>query len=201
MRKFTPQEDAFIIANMLLLPQKTMAKMLGRADSVVRQRLNRLGYFVPKEVAQHFARESFIKPGNVPVNKGVKMSKMVYKKCAPTMFKKGQLPKNTKHNGAITTRIDNRGVKGLWIRISQSKWEPLSRNKWKKYRGDIPDGMIIIHKDGNALNCKISNLKMISKRENAIRNSIHNLPKEIVKQKLLIGAFNRKINNYVKNNQ
>lgn len=148
-----------------------------------------------------FAAQSRIKPGNVPANKGKKMAKSVYRKVAKTMFKKGQLPVNTKFDGAITTRTDNRGVKQLWIRISKANWMPLSRYKWQKHRGPIPQGMIVIHKDGNPMNCKVSNLKLISKAENAIRNSIHfNYPKELVKQKLLLGAFKRKINNYVKNN-
>ena len=38
---------------------------------------------------------------------------------------------------------------------------------WKKFFGDIPDGFIIHHKDGNKLNNDISNLVLMSLKEHA----------------------------------
>lgn len=41
---------------------------------------------------------------------------------------------------------------------------------WKKYYGDIPDGMIVHHIDGNKRNNDITNLKLMSIREH---NRLH----------------------------
>jgi hypothetical protein len=85
-------------------------------------------------------------------------------------FKKGMHPKNTKHDGAITVRTDNRGVKVLHIRTALNKWEYLSRHTWREHHGDIPAGCLIVHRDGDTLNCSIENLECITKAENARRN-------------------------------
>lgn len=116
-------------------------------------------------------RRGVFKKGLVPFNKGKKMSRAMYKKCAPTMFKKGQLPKNTKEaDGAITIRYDNRGVAVPHIRLSLGKWEYLARHVWRQANGEIPKGHIVIHKDGDSMNCEIDNLELISRADNARRN-------------------------------
>lgn len=53
----------------------------------------------------------------------------------------------------------------LWER-----WEFLHRAIWEEHNGPIPDGMYVIFKDNNKLNCDIDNLMLISKAENAIMN-------------------------------
>lgn len=42
--------------------------------------------------------------------------------------------------------------------------EPLRRVVWKKHYGEIPDHYMIIHLNGNRLDCRIENLAMIPKR-------------------------------------
>jgi hypothetical protein len=85
-------------------------------------------------------------------------------------FKKGQLPKNTLYDGAIRTRRDKTGAPYQFIRISQGKWVLLHRHMWEQAHGPVPKDMLITFIDGNALNCTLANLKMITKRENAMRN-------------------------------
>ena len=90
-------------------------------------------------------------------------------------FKKGHLPANTLHNGAITLR-NHRSVKNgkiyptLYIRIAQAKWQPLQRFIWEKHHGPVPTKHCVIFKDGNSLHCDIENLECISFAENARRN-------------------------------
>lgn len=116
-------------------------------------------------------RRGVFKKGLVPFNKGRKMPAEIYAQCAPTMFKKGQKPKNTKQaDGTITIRYDNRGVAVPHIRISLGKWEYLARHTWREHRGEIPKGHIVIHKDGDSMNCDIDNLELISRADNARRN-------------------------------
>jgi hypothetical protein len=86
-------------------------------------------------------------------------------------FKKGFLPANTLHDGAITIRTDSKTQRQYkYIRTAKAKWELLSRVTWVKHHGAIPKNMIVTFKDGDTLNCDISNLTLITMRENALRN-------------------------------
>jgi len=86
-------------------------------------------------------------------------------------FKKGLVPANTLHDGAITTRTDSKTQRPYkYIRTAPRKWELLSRVNWVKMHGPIPENMIVTFKDGDQLNCEPDNLMLITKRENALRN-------------------------------
>jgi hypothetical protein len=136
----------------------------------------------------------------VPPNKGKGMSKEIREKVSRTWFPSGHLPYNTKEDGIIVGRIDKTGRKYLYIRERVSKWELLHRHLWRNHHGEIPPGMIVAFKDGNTENCVIENLELITREDNMMRNTIHNLPEEIRNTKLLIGSLNRKINKHGKNN-
>lgn len=117
------------------------------------------------------AKRGVFKKGHETFNKGKKMPADVYTRCAPTMFKKGQLPKNTKEgDGAISIRYDNRGVPVKHIRIALGKWVYLSRYNYEKHIGPIPPGHIVIYKDGDTMNCEPGNLALMSRADNARRN-------------------------------
>ena len=90
-----------------------------------------------------------------------------------TQFKKGQRPQNELPVGSIV--VNSEGYK---IRKKQmdgtlwERWEFLHRAVWREHYGEIPEGMMIIFKDNNRLNCDISNLMMITKNENAVMNKL-----------------------------
>ena len=90
-----------------------------------------------------------------------------------TQFKKGQRPQNELPVGAVV--VNSEGYK---IRKKQmdgtlwERWEFLHRAVWREHYGEIPEGMMIIFKDNNRLNCDISNLMMITKNENAVMNKL-----------------------------
>jgi hypothetical protein len=86
-------------------------------------------------------------------------------------FKKGLVPANTLHDGAITIRTDSKTKRQYkYIRIAKAKWDQLSRHTWVKHHGAIPKNKMVSFIDGDQLNCDISNLMLITKRENALRN-------------------------------
>jgi hypothetical protein len=87
-----------------------------------------------------------------------------------TEFKKGMLPHNTKHDGYIGIRKDKTGRPYKVIRLSLGKWETYNRYVWKQHHGAIPKGMLVIHKDGDALNCQIDNLELMTRKANVMRN-------------------------------
>lgn len=91
-----------------------------------------------------------------------------------SQFKKGQLPPNTLHDGAITIRRDHpkdrKGRPYKWIRVALGKWIHYHRYLWVKKNGPVPPGHMVVFKDGDTMNTKMSNLKLISMAENARRN-------------------------------
>jgi len=132
-------------------------------------------------------------PGNSPANKGLKMSAEVRAKAEPTMFKKGDLPHNTKKDGDITIRADKRGIFYQFIRISNGKWESLHRWNWMQAHGPIPKGMNLIFKDRNTLNAELNNLELLTDAELMQRNTIHNYPEDLKEVLRLTAKIKRKI--------
>lgn len=121
--------------------------------------------------------------GHKPHNKGRKLSEYVDKvtidKIKNTTFKKGSVPHNTKHDGAISLRCDKSGIKYFFIRISKAKWIPYHHHLWTEANGPIPKGHIVVFKDKNSMNCKLENLEVISYAENMKRNTIQRYPNEL----------------------
>lgn len=116
-------------------------------------------------------KRGVFKKGHATFNKGKKMPAEVREKVKRTMFKKGNLPHNTKPAGHdIAIRTDNRGVKNLHIRLGLGKWEYLARHTWRSFYGEIPAGHIVTFKDGDTMNCRIENLQLMSRADNARRN-------------------------------
>lgn len=83
-----------------------------------------------------------------------------------TQFKKGHKPVNEKQVGDIVV------VNGYKLRKKQmegtqwERWEFMHRAVWEEHSGPIPDDMVVTFKDSDPLNCDISNLMLISRREN-----------------------------------
>lgn len=120
--------------------------------------------------------------GHVPGNKGKKLeeyvtdperAKAIREKMAKTQFKKGHHPANELPIGSIVTNDEGYKLRkkqnegGLW-----NRWEFLHRAVWREHYGEIPEGMMIVFRDGDRANCDISNLMMISKQENAALNKL-----------------------------
>ena len=140
------------------------------------------------------------KKGNVPLNKGQKMSKNTYNKVAHTMFKKGNKPPNTKPADAITIRMDNSNIPYKYLKIRDSNWQLMHRVIYEKYHGPVPKGSIVTFKDGNTMNCDIDNLICITMAENMIRNSIQRYPEELKKVIRLNSKLKKQIKNGTKQN-
>lgn len=119
--------------------------------------------------------------GHAPGNKGKKLEEYVgearaaeiRERIAPTQFKKGEAPMNELPVGSIVVnaqgyKLRKRQMNGtLWER-----WEFLHRAVWTEHNGPIPDGMMVIFRDNDRLNCDVSNLTLVSKSENAALNKL-----------------------------
>lgn len=104
-------------------------------------------------------RTSFQK-GHKTWNKGLKGIHL----SPATEFKKGQTPVNLKAVGDMTIRRDKSGIKRRWIKIAEpSKWTEYAKYVWAQANGNIPKGLLIHHKDENALNDNLENLMLITR--------------------------------------
>lgn len=118
--------------------------------------------------------------GHPPANKGKKLEEYITDpdrlaeiraKQAPTQFKKGTRPPNEVPVGTERVTTDGYRIRKIKDKGTQwERWEFVHRATWEEHNGPIPENGMIIFKDGNKLNCDISNLMLISNRENAVLN-------------------------------
>lgn len=118
----------------------------------------------PKAIEKRF------KKGMQVWNKGLKGTHF----SKATEFRKGNLPANTLHDGAITIRTyhKNRGGKAYkWIRISKAKWQQYHKYIWEKTNGKVPNGYTLRFINGDSLDVRIENLQVISRTQQVRLNS------------------------------
>lgn len=190
---YTAEEDQYIREHYLIMPIKAMANELGRSWTGIMARLRNMGLELPKEVREHNSKIGRFHPGHISHNTGKPLPEHIREKIKHTQFKPGNLPKNTLYDGALSIRADARGVPYKFIRVGLSRWESLARYNWRKAHGPIPHNHCIIYLDGDTLNCELSNLKLITRREHMLRNSIQNYPAEIKTAIHTLSRLNQKI--------
>ena len=111
-----------------------------------------------------------------------------------TTFKKGHLPKNTLHDGMITTRTDSKTKRTYkFIRIALGKWQMLHVYNWEQVNGKLPKDKILAFK-GSTDDCSLDNLILITRAENMKRNSIQRYPEEIKQTIRVLTKLKKTIN-------
>ena len=120
-------------------------------------------------------------------------------KAAETRFKAGQLPHTWKPVGSL--RITDDGYlqrKVTDTRYPPRDWVPVHRLVWEAAHGPVPPGHVVVFKPGRhtVVEAAITPdaVELLTRGELMKRNSVHNLPKELVELVQLRGALNRKIN-------
>ena len=144
-----------------------VAIVLGRTTDAVKRKALCLG------IKKNAGKSTRFRKGHIPWNACTVGISGKHPNTKKTQFKRGHLPHNTKRDGAITIRIDNRGVPQKMIRVRLGKWLYLSRYNYEKYVGPIPKGHVIRFLDGDTMNCDPSNLECVSQRLNMLINSKH----------------------------
>ncbi len=156
-----------------------------KSDEFRSMELNKQG-----EKLKALGEKTRFKKGNSPVNKGKKVTPEVYNAMKPTMFKKGNLPPNTKYDGH--ERLDKDGY--MMVRIRKGKYVLKHRLVWESINGKIPKGMALKFKDGNKMNININNLELISRKDLMALNTIQNYPAELKSTIRTLGKLKRIIN-------
>lgn len=108
--------------------------------------------------------------GHVPNNKGKKMSREMYEKAHPTMFKKGNVPVNYRPVGSERVNVDGY----IEIKVADpNKWLLKHRVVYEREIGEIPKDSAVFFLDGDKQNCELSNLKLVKRSELLIMNRYH----------------------------
>lgn len=139
---------------------------------------------------------SRFKKGHVPMNKGLRRPGWSRGRMAETQFKKGEKPHTWQPIGTEVVRKDGY----IWIKVSDDakparrNWKSKHQAIWEAANGPVPPGHMVGFKDGDNRNFALDNLELVSRAERLRRNSVHNLPPELVQVVQLRGAIHRQIN-------
>lgn len=164
-RLTTPEQDTWIKAHSAGKTSAELIAMIKEKFGIVFTVEQMKGYKTRKRINTGLTGR--FEKGHIPFNKGRKMPAEIYAKAAPTMFKKGQLPAQTRPIGAECWRDDGY----LWVKVAQpNKWRLKHRVIWETTNGPIPDGHKNIFADGNRSNFDINNLICVSAAELARLN-------------------------------
>ena len=111
--------------------------------------------------------------GSRPWNKGRKMTPEQYEKCKPTMYSKGNRPKQYLPIGTEKRLSDGY----IWVKIDDQlcakknvNWKQKQRLVWEQAYGPIPEGMFVTFLDGNRDNFDLSNLALVTRADHARLN-------------------------------
>mgnify|MGYP000025152895 CR=1 FL=1 len=109
-------------------------------------------------------------------------------------FKPGMLPHNHKPIGHIRITADGyQEQKMTDTGVTRHDYVAVHRLAWTAAHGPIPDGHVVVFKDGNKMNTDLGNLELISRKELARRNTIHRLPPELKETIYLLTSVQRRI--------
>lgn len=181
---------------------KAFALGLKKSADYMQEMLAKTG----RNLIEH-GKDHRFKRGQSPANKGKRqtdyMSADAIERSKATRFKKGHNPHNAIPTGGIIIRQrkDRSEPPYKWIKPEgKRRLVMLHRHLWESANGKIPEGYNIIFKDGNTLNCDLSNLEIVSNAELMERNTIHRYPAELKTLIHLNSKLKREINHVEQHN-
>ena len=121
-----------------------------------------------------------------------------FKKGGPL---RGSAARKWRPVGAVTVRYDTlfhwqkkrrykngesrKGKPRRWIKVRddgppQNRWIPYARYLWEKRNGPVPNGYIVVHKDGNQMHDVIDNLILVDRTGHILR-TCHSVPEVLAR--------------------
>lgn len=195
MREMYPEHYTADIAKKLNRTERSIysaAKALGlkKSESFKEKERIRKAALLNESGAKHR-----FKKGQVAYNKGKKLSSDAYERVRHTFFKKGNIPHNVLEVGTEVIRTDRQGRPHRFVKVAgMRKLVPKHIHIWECANGKVEKGYNVIFKDGNTMNCDLSNLRCISDAELMLMNTIHRYPKELKEVIKLTNKLKRTIN-------
>ena len=114
--------------------------------------------------------------------------------CEKHWFKKGQKPASWVPVG--TERIRKNGY--IWVKIAEPKtWRMKQSVVWEAANGPVPKGHRLLFRDGNKLNCDLSNLMLLPDKARAVLNQsgLANVGEECIDTAIKLAEMKMAINN------
>lgn len=143
------------------------------------------------------------KPGTVPPNKGLRRPGWTAGNMAASQFRAGNRPHTwvpvgsyrVNADGYLDRKVTDDGpARGHWVAVH--------RLVWTAANGPVPAGHAVVFRPGHrttvAEDITLDALELVSRAELMRRNSLHNLPPDLVEVIRLRGAVNRQINKRAK---
>jgi hypothetical protein len=192
LRLFTPEQDQFLRNHYAGRSARELTALFNdRFDAAMTVR--QIKIFV-KNRGIRSGRTGRFEKGHTPHNKGVK-GWQAGGRSEKTRFKPGQRGINWVPLGS--ERVTREGI--LQRKVSDTgypprDWKSLHVLLWERHHGPVPDGHIVVFRDGNPEKIVIENLACITRADNLLRNSIHNLPEALKDVIRIRGVLNRHIN-------
>jgi hypothetical protein len=188
------------------LPTQAIARVLGLPLDSVHRQAYRLGLkkssaYLASPAACRLRRgdevgkASRYPKGHAPANKGVRRPGYAPGRMSQTQFKKGQRGNNWMPIGS--ERISKDGYLERKINDDmpfQRRWRAVHLLMWEAKNGPLPKGHAVAFRNDDKTDLRAENFELITRVELMRRNSIHNLPPELVEVVMLKGRVKRQIN-------
>lgn len=203
-RQWTRKELRVLRKRYSHCPTREIAAALGRTDRAVYMRAGEMGL---RKTAAYLASASSgrltafsgagaafrFKLGQKPWNAGLKGWDSGGRSHA-TRFKPGHRPQTWVPVG--TERVTADGILERKVADTGRKaqdWKPVHVLKWERHRGIVPRGRIVIFRDRNRRNFRLSNLACVTRAQLMEHNTIHRYPRELKAIMKLAGRLRREI--------
>jgi hypothetical protein len=165
MMLFTPEQKTYFMG---------IYKHMKKSDAAAEMN-RRFGTSFTEQQIKNWMNNHYIQSGiDCRFKKGQKPSNKGTHLCAPgcekTWFLKGHKPANCVPVGSEAVTPDGY----IKVKVAEpNRWKLKHRLVWEKARGPVPDGSCVIMADGNRRNCTLSNLRLVSRADNAVMNHCH----------------------------
>lgn len=178
-----------------------IAKQLGRTEGAVHQMAAKQGLRKSSEFiaatlcalgrqvshTQKAIANRFVK-GQEPFNKGRRMTEWMsaeaQEKCMRTTFRDGHIPHNAYAAG---TEIVRNGR--VYVKVPGRRRLVLKQHYvWQQHHGEIPQNHVVKFKDGDFMNCDISNLYIMSRADACVKMMSEQTPEQIKRKMSIVQA-------------
>jgi hypothetical protein len=204
-RPWTPADVKALRALYPITPTKALAKRFRRRTIAVHAKAWNLGL---RKTPAYLAAASVecgrrlaiagaatrFPPGHVPWTKSTHFC--AGGRSAETRFKPGNVSKRWDPEAYVigALRINADGDLDIKVANGLRAWRSMVRFTWETERGPIPPGTAVRTINGDRHDTRIENLRLATKREVMLENTLHNYPKPLTRAIQLRGALTRKIN-------
>jgi len=209
-RLWSAREDSLLRERYPNDPTGALAADLGRTLLAVYGRARHLGLvksqaFLDSSAACRLRREATpasiatrFKPGQVPLNKGLRRPGWSAGRMRETQFRPGERKGIAVHvyKPIGTERISKDGYRQRKVNDDlplQRRWRAVHLILWEEAHGPVPPGYAVAFQNGDKTDIRLDNLALIARRDLMARNSVHTLPPALKQTVQLLGQLNRQI--------